>query len=148
MVRAPARAVLSAARPFRRMTKPSHAARTANLRFAPRRVRFIATRSRAHDRTHTVHFDEAARSTCRGFRENAMNERNTPTWIFGIAAGALVTMGLIAALDGYVKQIHASATRVPAVVRMEPVTITAPRPAAQAAAAGETITNAPRARSL
>lgn len=50
------------------------------------------------------------------------------TWIFGIVAGLLMTMGLIAALDSYVTGIQTSAPR--ATVQFEPVTVTAERPAA------------------
>lgn len=60
-----------------------------------------------------------------------MNE--TKTWILGIAFGLLMTMGLIAALDAYVTQIHASAPRD--VVRLETVTVTAEQPKAQSALA-------------
>ena len=55
-----------------------------------------------------------------------MNE--TKTRILGIAAGLLMTMALIAALDSYMTSIQAAAPRE--VVRMETVTVTANRPAA------------------
>jgi hypothetical protein len=60
------------------------------------------------------------------FRENAMNE--TKTWIFGVAAGLLMTMGLITALNSYVTRIQTFAERP--VVHFEPVTVTADRPRA------------------
>ena len=67
-------------------------------------------------------------------REAAMNE--TRTWILGIAAGLLMTMGLIAALNSYVTQIQTSAPRE--VLRLEPVTVTADRPAQQTGTLAET----------
>ena len=63
-----------------------------------------------------------------------MNEIKTV--ILGVAAGLLMTMGLIVALDGYVTQIHTSAPR--AVIQLDPVTVTAERPAPQPAALAST----------
>jgi len=67
-------------------------------------------------------------------KERAMNE--TRTWILGIAAGLLMTMGLIAALNSYVTQIQTSAPRE--VLRLEQVTVTADRPAQQTGTLAET----------
>ena len=55
-----------------------------------------------------------------------MNE--IKTWIFGVAAGLLMTMGLIAALNSYVTSIQTVAAQP--VVQFEPVTVTADRPQA------------------
>ena len=63
-----------------------------------------------------------------------MNE--TKTWILGIAAGLLMTIGLIAALNSYVTSIQTSAPRT--VLQLEPVTVTAVRPQAQPAPLAET----------
>ncbi|HTT10663.1 MAG TPA: hypothetical protein VMG60_07225 [Burkholderiaceae bacterium] len=54
-----------------------------------------------------------------------MNEPKTKTWIFGVAAGLLITMGVVAALDSYVTGIQAFAERP--VVELERVTVTADR---------------------
>ena len=53
--------------------------------------------------------------------------KQTKTWILGVAAGLLMTMALIAALDSYLTQIQAGTPRV--VLQLEPVTVTAQRPA-------------------
>ena len=50
----------------------------------------------------------------------------TKTWIFGVAAGLMMTMVLIAALDSYVTRIQTVAAQP--VVHFEPVTVTADRP--------------------
>jgi hypothetical protein len=63
-----------------------------------------------------------------------MNE--IKTWILGVAAGLVMTMGIIAALNSYVTQIQTSAPR--AVLQLEPVIITAERPQAQPASLVET----------
>ena len=55
--------------------------------------------------------------------------RETKTWILGIAAGLVMTMGLIAALDSYMTRVQSIADRP--VVEMEPVTVTADRPQEQ-----------------
>jgi len=62
--------------------------------------------------------------------------RNTKTWIFGIAAGLLMTLALIAALDSYMTQIQASVPRE--VLQLEPVVVTGARPAVQPAALAAT----------
>jgi len=59
--------------------------------------------------------------------------KNTKTWIFGIAAGLLTTLALIAALDSYMTQIQASVPRE--VLQLEPVVVTAQRPVQPAALA-------------
>jgi len=68
------------------------------------------------------------------FRDKTVKE--TKTWILGIAAALLMTMGLIAALNSYVTSIQTSAPRT--VLQLEPVTVTAERPHAQPAPLAET----------
>jgi len=65
-----------------------------------------------------------------------MNEPKTKTWIFGVAAGLLMTMGVIAALDSYVTGIQTFAAR-PA-LELERVTVTADRPQATAPTLADT----------
>jgi hypothetical protein len=76
------------------------------------------------------------------FQEKTMKQ--TKIWIFGIAAGLLMTMGLIAALDSYLTQIQTGAPRE--VLQLEPVTVTAERPAPQPDALA--VTQAKRPASL
>jgi hypothetical protein len=52
--------------------------------------------------------------------------RETKTWILGAAAGLVMTMGLIAALDSYMTRIQSVADHP--VVQLEAVTVTADRP--------------------
>jgi hypothetical protein len=54
---------------------------------------------------------------------NAMNE--SKTWILGVAAGLVMTMALIAALNSYVTRIQTTAARP--VVQLEPVTVSGER---------------------
>jgi hypothetical protein len=62
--------------------------------------------------------------------------RETKTWILGVAAGLVMTMGLIAALDSYMTRVQSIADRP--VVEMEPVTVTADRPQEQAPTLADT----------
>lgn len=64
-----------------------------------------------------------------------MNE--TKTWILGVVAGLLMTMGLIAALDAYVTSIQTAAAERP-VVQFEPVTVTADRAQGQSTTVANT----------
>jgi hypothetical protein len=67
--------------------------------------------------------------------------KQTKIWIFGVAAGLLMTLGLIAALDAYVRQVQRSAPRE--VLELERVTVTADAPAPAAAALAATQTKRP-----
>jgi hypothetical protein len=59
--------------------------------------------------------------------------QETKTWVLGVAAGLPMTLGLIAALDSYVRHVQTSAPRE--VIRLETVTVTAERPVPQPALA-------------
>ena len=53
--------------------------------------------------------------------------KQTHTWIFGVAAGLLMTMALIGGLNAYVTRIQTSAPTT--VQQLEPVTVTGEREA-------------------
>ena len=87
----------------------------------------------------TVRSNDAASQAALHFKEEAMRE--TKTWILGVVAGLVMTMGLIAALDSYMTRVQSIADRP--VVELEPVTVTADRPQEQSPTLADTQSKKP-----
>jgi uncharacterized protein YcfJ len=70
---------------------------------------------------------------CRQSKDNKMTADRVSMRLIGLAASAVATLAIVAALDGYADRSVARTKLYANVVRLEPVTITAQRPLKQAA---------------